>query len=141
MARKASQELKEKARELWLSGMTLDGVSAAIGVSRTTLSNWKSRGRWKDLDVTDSLDPVILANLYKRMNELTKDPYFSTKEVVDLKATIEYFSPKKLSIGTIALIMQDFGRFMAARDPALAKQVSKVQDEFINHKVGEHELK
>ncbi len=143
MAQKNEQK-RQLAQSLFLNtDKNLQEIAEVVGVTAKTISEWKRKYKWATLkSITVVSNHEILANLYHRALTLSADPHFSTKEMVDLKASIDFFSPDKISLDTVLTIMEEFVAFLSTHTPNLVdlKVLNQLQNDFINFKIKQYEI-
>lgn len=142
MAQKNEQK-RQLAQSLFLNtDSTIQEIARTVEVTAKTVSDWKKKYNWESLKSIQSVaNPVILAKLYKRVENLVEDPYFSTKDLANLKNSIDFFSPDKIALDTIITIMKEFVDFLNANNaPIDIKALNDLQNDFIKAKINQYEV-
>lgn len=136
VAKKDKFDAKQAAQNLFVNTqMSQKDIASQLGVTEQTICRWKEEGRWDDLKGAVALSANnIIANLYKRAEELSADPEANADRLVKLAATIDKLKPTKNTLTTYITAFIDLGDW-AKKNGYLeeAKILAKVQDGFIKH--------
>lgn len=150
MARLSKQEqerLKELAHYIYTSNSRISQkeVAEKVGVTTNTIGKWIKLYNW-DTQRTSLLTTRSsqLALLYEQLEHLNNEiasregkKYPDTKEantIIQLTTAIKNLE-KETSIGEIIQVSKDLVEFIAQTDYDLSKTITKILDDFINHKM------
>lgn len=148
MASKATEEKKEFARVLYMSGEQQNVIAEKVGVSKQTVNRWVATGSWDKLRAAQSVTrPEIVNNLLRAINnevEKLNEEKDSEKlagacdKLSKLAATIEKLDKKANVVDAIEVFIA-FGKWLqhrAASDeeltPELIKAINSYQDLYVS---------
>lgn len=148
MASKATEEKKEFARVLYMSGEQQNVIAEKVGVSKQTVNRWVATGSWDKLRAAQSVTrPEIVNNLLRAINnevEKLNEEKDAEKlagacdKLFKLAATIEKLDKKANIVDAIEVFIA-FGKWLqhrAASDeeltPELIKAINKYQDLYVS---------
>ena len=81
---KYPEELKERAKELYLQGKKIKEIARELGIAQSTVSTWKKEGKWDEIvqeEVEESKDLMVLVD-FKEYPELFEVVAKKAKEEV-----------------------------------------------------------
>lgn len=148
MGSKATEEKKEFARVLYMSGEQQNVIAEKVGVSKQTVNRWVATGSWDKLRAAQSVTrPEIVNNLLRAINnevEKLNEEKDAEKlagacdKLSKLAATIEKLDKKANVVDAIEVFIA-FGKWLqhrAASDeeltPELIKAINKYQDLYVS---------
>ena len=148
MANKVSEEKKEFARVLYMSGEQQNIIAEKVGVSKQTINRWVAEEAWDKRRAAQSVTrPEIVNNLLRAIsNEVEKLNEERDAEKVagacdklsKLAATIEKLD-KKASVVDAIEVFIGFGKLLQHRatndeelTPELIKAINRFQDLYIS---------
>ena len=152
ISRAEMERRKSLARHLYLSGMEQEEIAEKCGVSRVTVSKWKTQGAWpearaaKQITRPQLVNKLLLTidNLLTQVNE-SEDPKLMAglgDKLAKLSSVIEKLDKKANVVDAIEVFMA-FNKWMrerAANDeeltPELIKAINKYQDLYICQQLG-----
>ena len=147
MAGKTSEEKKELARILYMTGEQQKGIAQKVGTSEQTVSRWVTVGEWDKRRAAQSVTrPEIvnnllraISNLVENLNEETDPAKLSgaADKLAKLAATIEKLDKKANVVDAIEVFIA-FGKWLQFRasvdkelTPELIRLFNKYQDLYI----------
>lgn len=148
MATKASEDKKDYARVLFMSGEQQNVIAVKVGVSKQTVNRWVADGDWETRRTAQSVTRTEIVNNLLRaisgeVENLTKEKDASkvsgaADKLAKLAATIERLDKKANVVDAIETFMA-FGKwlqFKAQTDreltPELLKAINKYQDLYVS---------
>lgn len=148
MANKVSEEKKEFARVLYMSGEQQNIIAEKVGVSKQTINRWVAEEAWDKRRAAQSVTrPEIVNNLLRAIsNEVEKLNEERDAEKVagacdklsKLAATIEKLD-KKASVVDAIEVFIGFGKWLQHRTtndeeltPELIKAINRFQDLYVS---------
>ena len=148
MANKVSEEKKEFARVLYMSGEQQNIIAEKVGVSKQTINRWVAEEAWDKRRAAQSVTrPEIVNNLLRAIsNEVEKLNEERDAEKVagacdklsKLAATIEKLD-KKASVVDAIEVFIGFGKWLQPRatndeelTPELIKAINRFQDLYVS---------
>ena len=148
MANKVSEEKKEFARVLYMSGEQQNIIAEKVGVSKQTINRWVAEEAWDKRRAAQSVTrPEIVNNLLRAIsNEVEKLNEERDAEKVagacdklsKLAATIEKLD-KKASVVDAIEVFIGFGKWLQHREtndeeltPELIKAINRFQDLYVS---------
>lgn len=148
MASKATEEKKEFARVLYMSGEQQNVIAEKVGVSKQTVNRWVATGSWDKLRAAQSVTrPEIVNNLLRAINNEveklneekdTEKLAGACDKLSKLAATIEKLDKKANVVDAIEVFIA-FGKWLqhrAASDeeltPELIKAINSYQDLYVS---------
>lgn len=148
MGSKATEEKKEFARVLYMSGEQQNIIAEKVGVSKQTVNRWVAAGSWDKLRAAQSVTrPEIVNNLLRAINnevEKLNEEKDAEKlagacdKLSKLAATIEKLDKKANVVDAIEVFIA-FGKWLqhrAASDeeltPELIKAINRYQDLYVS---------
>lgn len=148
MGSKATEEKKEFARVLYMSGEQQNIIAEKVGVSKQTVNRWVAEGEWDKRRAAQSVTrPEIVNNLLRAIsNEVGKLNEEKDAEKVagacdklsKLAATIEKLDKKANVVDAIEVFIA-FGKWLQHRvasdeelTPELVKAINKYQDLYVS---------
>ena len=148
MANKVSEEKKEFARVLYMSGEQQNIIAEKVGVSKQTINRWVAEEAWDKRRAAQSVTrPEIVNNLLRAIsNEVEKLNEERDAEKVagacdklsKLAATIEKLD-KKASVVDAIEVFIGFGKWLQQRatndeelTPELIKAINRFQDLYVS---------
>lgn len=148
MASKATEEKKEFARVLYMSGEQQNIIAEKVSVSKQTVNRWVATGSWDKLRAAQSVTrPEIVNNLLRAINNEveklneekdTEKLAGACDKLSKLAATIEKLDKKANVVDAIEVFIA-FGKWLqhrAASDedltPELLKAINKYQDLYVS---------
>lgn len=148
---KKTEQKKQLARSLFMSGQELTEIAAQIEVSRQTLSKWCNAEGWKEARAAKSIsrpqlvNKLLLAidNLIGQVNKSGDPEAIGTlaDKLSKLSATIEKLDKKANVIDAIEVFMafnrwiQDQACYDPEITPELIKAINKYQNKFLMEKM------
>ncbi len=152
MKKAESEQKKELARTLFLSGMEMKEAAAKVGVSRVTISKWAAQGAWQQARAARSITRPELVNkllvtidtLITQVNESGSPELMAGlgDKLAKLAAVIEKLDRKANVVDTIEVFMA-FSKWLEFRSqtdpevtPQLMKVINKYQDMYITEQMG-----
>jgi len=148
MAAKASEEKKEFARVLYMSGEQQKVIAEKVGVSAQTVTRWVTEGGWDKRRAAQAVTRPELVNKILRSidtlieNALAVEGEINGDQLAKLAAALDKLDKKANVVDAIEVFM-DFGGWMnrrAAIDPtvtaALIKEVNRLQDLYVTEHMG-----
>lgn len=151
MANKASEDKKEFARVLFMSGEQQNVIAEKVGVSKQTVNRWVAEGEWDKRRAAQSVTrPEIvngllraISNQIEALNE-EKDPdkvAGACDKLSKLAATIEKLDKKANVVDAIEVFMA-FGKWLQSRaqtdeelSPELVKAINRYQDLYVSEQL------
>ncbi len=147
MAGKTSEEKKELARILYMTGEQQKVIAQKVGTSEQTVSRWVTVGEWDKRRAAQSVTrPEIvnnllraISNLVENLNEETDPAKLSgaADKLAKLAATIEKLDKKANVVDAIEVFIA-FGKWLQFRasvdkelTPELIRLFNKYQDLYI----------
>lgn len=152
ISRAEMERRKSLARHLYLSGMEQEEIAEKCGVSRVTVSKWKTQGAWaearaaKQITRPELVNKLLLTidNLLTQVNE-SEDPKLMAglgDKLAKLSSVIEKLDKKANVVDAIEVFMA-FNKWMRERaendeelTPELIKAINKYQDLYICQQLG-----
>lgn len=145
---KISEEKREFARVLYMSGEQQKNIAEKVGVSKQTINRWVAEGEWDKRRAAQSVTrPEIVNNLLRAINnevERLNEEKDAEKvagacdKLSKLAATIEKLDKKANVVDAIEVFIA-FGKWLqhrAATDeeltPELVKSINRYQDLYIS---------
>lgn len=145
---KASEEKKEYARVLFMSGEQQNVIAEKAGVSKQTVCKWVAEGGWDKLRAAQSITrPELVNKLLMALNDEIealkeeKDPskvLGASDRLSKMAATIEKLDKKANVVDAIEVFIA-FGKWLQYRaqydgelTPELVKAINKYQDLYIS---------
>lgn len=148
---KKTEQKKQLARSLFLSGQELTEIAAQIEVSRQTLSKWCNAEGWKEARAAKNIsrpelvNKLLLAidNLIEQVNASGDAEAIGTlaDKLSKLSSTIEKLDKKANVIDAIEVFMafnrwiQDQACYDPEITPELIKAINKYQNKFLMEKM------
>lgn len=148
---KKTEQKKQLARSLFLSGQELTEIAAQIEVSRQTLSKWCNAEGWKEARAAKNIsrpelvNKLLLAidNLIEQVNTSGDAEAIGTlaDKLSKLSSTIEKLDKKANVIDAIEVFMafnrwiQDQACYDPEITPELIKAINKYQNKFLMEKM------
>jgi transposase len=144
---KASEDKKDYARILYMSGEQQKDIARKAGVSEQTMSRWVAAGDWDKRRAAQSITrPEIVNNLLKAIGNLVENLNEETDpaklsgaadKLAKLAATIEKLDKKANVVDAIEVFIA-FGKWLQFRSsvdkeltPELIRLFNKYQDLYI----------
>ncbi len=151
MAGKASEDKKDYARVLYMSGEQQNFIAEKVGVSKQTVNRWVADGEWDKRRAAQSITRTeIVNNLLRainseveRLNQETDVSKVSgaCDKLAKLAATIEKLDKKANVVDAIETFIA-FGKWLQFRasidnelTPELIRQFNKYQDLYITEQL------
>lgn len=142
---------KELARIMYMSGQTITDISAAIEVSRVTVTKWCKDGMWQQQKTAMSITRPELVNkileaISTLLNEAAelktaKEMSGFCDQLIKLSAAATKLDDKKADIVSTVDICIAFGRWMELRmstdkevTPEVVKLINKYQNLYLNER-------
>ncbi len=129
----------EIAKALYIENiMTQREIANLVGINENTLKSWIDKYEWKTLrGARESGRGKILANLLKKLSELTEKDNYTFDEVLKATKSIDYFSPNKISISGQIMSIKQFMSFLQETDYPISKLIAdkKLSETFIENLV------
>lgn len=148
---KKTEQKKQLARSLFLSGQELTEIAAQIEVSRQTLSKWCNAEGWKEARAAKNIsrpelvNKLLLAidNLIEQVNASGDAEAIGTlaDKLSKLSSTIEKLDKKANVIDAIEVFMafnrwiQDQACYDPEITPEIIKAINKYQNKFLMEKM------
>lgn len=145
---KASEEKKEHARILFMTGEQQNVIAEKVGVSKQTVNRWVAEGSWDKLRAAQSITrPELVNKLLLAINDeiealkAEKDPakvLGASDRLSKMAATIEKLDKKANVVDAIEVFIA-FGKWLQYRaqydgelTPELVRAINKYQDLYIS---------
>jgi hypothetical protein len=117
-------------------------IADAIGINRKTLYLWMKEGEWQRLKQAARQAPAIVVdNLFEQLTELNHNilsrpagSRFPTREEAEVSRKLILSIDKMKKQATLSdniQVLKNFTTYIQSMDPALAKQVITIADDFI----------
>lgn len=148
MANKVSEEKKEFARVLYMSGEQQNIIAEKVGVSKQTVNRWVAEGSWDKLRAAKNVTRPELINkvlrtidkLLEKVLESEDDKDFDGlgDKLAKLATVIEKFDKKANVVDAIEVFIA-FGKWLQHRatndeelTPELIKAINRYQDLYVS---------
>lgn len=148
MANKVSEEKKEFARVLYMSGEQQNIIAEKVGVSKQTVNRWVAEGSWDKLRAAKNVTRPELINkvlrtidkLLEKVLESEDDKDFDGlgDKLAKLAAVIEKFDKKANVVDAIEVFLA-VGKWLQRRaqtdeelTPELLKAINRYQDLYVS---------
>lgn len=134
---------KKLARELYmLDTMTQKEIAERVGVTPNTLGKWVKKEKWNTiLAASLSTKHETLARIDKAISDvfdkaeeenrkLDSGDYDALSKLQKVRNSID----KEISLDVIIEVFTEYNTFLMAKNPELARENNKFQDQFVNLK-------
>ena len=148
---KETEQKKNLARSLYLSGMEQQEIADQIGISRVTLSRWVNAEGWKSQRAAKNITrPELVNKLLLSIDQLIEtvnksdDPTLIgslADKLSKLSAVVEKLDKKANVVDAIEVFMafnrwlQHTAEFDPEITPELIKTINKYQNQFLTEKM------
>lgn len=142
MTRKKSlsnDDKKAVALDLYLNtDKSQNEIATIVNITPKTFGKWKSEGDWELLKQAQTITAKnIIYNLYRKAHEESEKDDMNADKLIKIATSIEKLSDRKVTISHIINVFQEFTTWAFNRDAELAKQINRMQKEFVEHKIDE----
>lgn len=134
-----NKEKKDIARQLYISGWTLQKISERLGTHTNTLTTWKGKEDWDTLKGALAVTPLqIHRNLLQHAASISESP--SLSNIADLNAIANFLRVTQANVPGVVekiTIMEEFTEFLLkeCKDLEAAKLVSEYGQRFISQEL------
>jgi transcriptional regulator with XRE-family HTH domain len=149
MTKRISDNKKEVARRLYMSGDSQKDIADRLGVCKQTLSRWTRDGRWEELRAAHSITrPELVNKILLSINRLIDEAIAGDAVDSTLADKLSKFASaieridKKTSIIDVIEVFTAFGKWIQFRmatdkdlDNEFFKKLLHYQDMFISERI------
>lgn len=149
MGKRATEEQKEFARVLYMSGEQQNVIAEKVGISNQTISKWVAEGGWDKRRAAQTISRPemvnkILQSIDKLIENSLEDPAaeINGNQLAKLAAALEKLDKKANVVDAIEIFI-GFGGWLNKRsgiDPAvnakLIKEINRLQDLYVSDWLG-----
>jgi transcriptional regulator with XRE-family HTH domain len=151
---KETNNKKELARALYMSGATQEEIADKVGVARVSISRWANAEGWKEVRAARSITRPELVNkllvtidkLIEQASQEDSDASGLADKLAKFASVIQKLDKKANVVDAIEVFMafNKWLEFRAADDPEitveLRKAINKYQDRFLLENMGKSSL-
>lgn len=113
-------------------------IADIIGVSEVTLSAWAGDGRWAELKAFENASRGgAVRNILKQIFQESQSDKCDADKIAKLSSALERLEQKKITVPNIINIFMDFGKWLYPKNAQMAKDLTKLMNEFVMEKAGE----
>lgn len=132
---RTTEQKRLDAQDLYIfTHYSNDEIAKFCDVTVRTIQNWIKESNWSDLKAANNLTrPKIVANLYKKMLQLSEEDVIENAQKISMLATaIEKFD-KRANASHYINVFVNFNRFLVASgEVGLAQDFNKHQKNFLD---------
>jgi hypothetical protein len=111
-------------------------ICEIVGWTEKTFTANKIKNNWEELKGAGAITSAkIVTNLYKKLHDLSGADSLDADKLIKTAKAIEALSNKKATISQIINVFKDFTTWAFGKNAELAKEINRLQNEFINEKV------